>query len=307
MRKLNGIAFNGGGANGLISSHIIAEIEKLTGSKIKDSFDFIAGTSTGALQTALLVSGYSGEDIVYIFTKEIPKIFDKEFLRYGIFRSKYDNSYLKDAVNHYTNGIRLGELDTKIIIPAYNASKSESKLFKSTNVDDKNFLLSDVVIASASAPTYFDAHRIGNDYYEDGGLRYNNPADLVLQEMQASILGCNYNGREFNILSCTTGFRTAKTRIEKVRKGIAGRGKATFENVLREQDLKVHDNLSHIYKYNIVNGTYTRIESVKDNSALKIDDGSCKNIKAMLKDGELTVAKNRDKLQDFINKTIDQA
>lgn len=302
MIKQNGLSLNGGGANGLISAHTLAEFEKISKEPIKESFSYIAGASTGALQTALLVCGYSGDEIVYIFEKEIPKIFDKQFLRFGIFRSKYSNKYIKETVNHYVNGIRLGEIKIKILIPAFNASKGTTKIFKSLQEKDENFLLADVVLASAAAPTYFDAYKIGNDWYEDGGLGYNNPADLILQEMQANILGCNYNLRDFNILSCTTGFRTPTT-VEKIKAGLVGRAKQTFENVLREQDLKVHNNLTHAYKH-IVHGEYVRVEAVKENSALKIDDGSNKNIKAMLKDGELTIEKNREKLKTFIYRTL---
>ena len=303
MLKQNGLSLNGGGANGLISAHSLKAFEEITGVKILKHFDIIAGASTGALQTALIVCGYSGSDIIYVFDKEIPKIFDKEFLRFGIFRSKYNNSYISDAVKSYTSNKKLGDIKTKIIIPAFNASLGETKLFKSHKDEDKDFLLSDVVLASASAPTYFDAHRIGNDWYEDGGLGYNNPSDLILKEMQASVLGHNYNNRQFNVLSCTTGFRTENTRLEKIKKGLAGRAAKTFENVLREQDLKVHNNMVFDYKHN-VEGTYVRVEAVKKHSALKIDDGSCKNIKAMLADGELTYNANFEKIKDFFIKTM---
>jgi len=303
MKKNNGLALNGGGANGLISAHSIKAFEDLSGIRVIKHFDIIAGASTGALQTALLVCGYSGNDIVYIFQEEVPKIFDKEFLRFGIFRSKYSNAYIQDAVKSYTKGVKLGDLSTTIIIPTYNATQNKTKLFKSCDDKDKNFLLSDVVLASAAAPTYFDAHKIGNEYYEDGGLGYNNPSDLVLKQMQSQIKSKNYTNFQFNVLSLTTGFRTEQTKYERIKKGIAGRAQKTFENVLREQDLKVHNNMVFDYKHN-VNGIYTRVEAVKKHSALKIDDGSKKNVKAMLLDGGLTYEEGYEDIKEFFINTL---
>jgi len=300
MLKQSGLSLNGGGANGLISAHLIQEFESLTNKRTYDFFNCIAGTSTGALQTALIVCGYSGYDIVQIFKKEVPKIFDKELLRYGIFRSKYNNTYLREAINYYTDGVKLGEIPKSILIPAYNATKNKHKIFKSVDERDAEFYLSDVVLASASAPTYFNAHKIGEDLYEDGGLGYNNPSDLVLKQLQSEIEGCNYSNVNFNIMSLTTGSRI---EYDKVKKGIIGRAKQTFENVLREQDLKTHNNMLFDYKHN-VKGVYVRIEPTKENSSLKIDDGSKKNIENMIKDGEISAKKNRNKIIEFFNNTI---
>lgn len=297
MIKQNGLALNGGGANGLISAHLIQEIEVLTHKRVYDFFHCIGGTSTGALQTALIVCGYSGHDIVQIFKKEIPKIFDKDFLRFGIFRSKYDNTYLRDAISYYTDGVKLGEIPKSILIPAYNATKKKHKIFKSYDIKDADFYLADAVLASASAPTYFNAHRIEKDLYEDGGLGYNNPSDLVLKQFQSEVNGYNYSDINFNILSLTTGSRT---EYDKIRKGLVGRAKQTFENVLREQDLKTHNNMLFDYKHN-VKGVYMRIEPTKEYSSLKIDDGSEKNLENMIKDGEISAKKNRNKIIEFYN------
>jgi hypothetical protein len=135
---------------------------------------------------------------------------------------------------------------------------------------------------------------------EDGGLGYNNPSDLVLKQLQSEIEGCNYSNVNFNIMSLTTGSRI---EYDKVKKGIIGRAKQTFENVLREQDLKTHNNMLFDYKHN-VKGVYVRIEPTKENSSLKIDDGSKKNIENMIKDGEISAKKNRNKIIEFFNNTI---
>lgn len=297
---MNGLSCNGGGANGLISSHTIKCFEDVSKMPISSHFDFYAGTSVGALQIALILCGYTANDIIHIFEKELPGIFDKKCLRLGVFRSKYKNDYIIDAVLRYTQNLKMGDIKKRTIIPAFNVTQGKRKFFKSLDERDADIPLALAVLASAAAPTYFDPIKIGSDVYEDGGLGYNNPSDLLLKEMQASVPGFNYRDQRFNIMSLTTGSRIEKPG--KIRSGLIGRAKPSFETTLREQDLKVHDNMVFDYKYN-VQGLYTRVEAVKGKSSRSIDDASKKNIEAMKLDGEATILANFESIKNFFEQT----
>lgn len=50
------LSIDGGGIRGIIPAVLLAEIEKTTGKKIYELFDFFAGTSTGGILTLLLIN-----------------------------------------------------------------------------------------------------------------------------------------------------------------------------------------------------------------------------------------------------------
>lgn len=59
-KKLNVLALDGGGIRGLILIQIVAHLERTLGKRTVDIFDYIGGTSTGAIFALLLASGHSG-------------------------------------------------------------------------------------------------------------------------------------------------------------------------------------------------------------------------------------------------------
>ena len=56
------LCLDGGGIRGLVLTQILIEIEKQTGKKIKDLFDWISGTSTGGILAIALAQGKSAID-----------------------------------------------------------------------------------------------------------------------------------------------------------------------------------------------------------------------------------------------------
>ena len=65
------LALDGGGIRGLITLGILSQIEKLvrakTGLRMCEYFDYIAGTSTGAIIAAGLAVGKSVQDLVNFY------------------------------------------------------------------------------------------------------------------------------------------------------------------------------------------------------------------------------------------------
>jgi len=51
------LALDGGGIRGLILMQVLIAVEKFTGHPIRDCFDWIAGSSTGAILALFLVHG----------------------------------------------------------------------------------------------------------------------------------------------------------------------------------------------------------------------------------------------------------
>lgn len=81
------LALDGGGILGLISIEILAKIETLLRQRqgkpdlvLADYFDFVAGTSTGAVISSLVSIGMSVDQIRGFYIDCGPQMFDRAFL-----------------------------------------------------------------------------------------------------------------------------------------------------------------------------------------------------------------------------------
>ena len=92
-RKL--LACDGGGIRGIISVEILAQIEadlRASSGKpnlvLADYFDYVAGTSTGAIIATLVALGFSMDDIRDFYIKSGAEMFEKAKL-WERFRTKF--------------------------------------------------------------------------------------------------------------------------------------------------------------------------------------------------------------------------
>ena len=69
------LSIDGGGIRGIIPATTLVALEKQIGKPAREVFDFLAGTSTGALISAALAAGVSAEHILEIYTKRADEIF----------------------------------------------------------------------------------------------------------------------------------------------------------------------------------------------------------------------------------------
>jgi patatin-like phospholipase/acyl hydrolase len=82
----------------------------------------------------------------------------------------------------------MSDLVRPVVIPAVCLTKGGPKVFKTGHhprfVLDWRLPVSDVALATSAAPTYFPAHRIGDDLYADGGMFANSPDMIALHEAE---------------------------------------------------------------------------------------------------------------------------
>jgi patatin-like phospholipase/acyl hydrolase len=73
------LSIDGGGIRGIIPATILVELEKLTQKRISQSFDLIAGTSTGGILASVLSSNrnYTAKDALNIYMKRGSDIFSR--------------------------------------------------------------------------------------------------------------------------------------------------------------------------------------------------------------------------------------
>lgn len=196
------LSLDGGGIRGIIPALILAEIEKRTGKRIHQLFDFIAGTSTGGIISLGLSYNkpgssqpYEAKDLVSLYELNGPELFRKTGAKkiplIWLFQEKYGQYAIERILKSFFGNLLLHETcrpDLDLLITSYDIEMRRPWLFKShrakgQSTDDKqrDFLLWQVACATSAAPTYFEPFKINlsnNDYMAlvDGGVFANNPA-----------------------------------------------------------------------------------------------------------------------------------
>lgn len=190
------LSIDGGGLKGVFPAHVLKCVEQKLGIDVRTRFDLIAGTSTGSIIAAGLACGRSAASIVDLYLNHGKEIFPKRtgplprFLDH-LLNSRYANKYLKELLFREFSEIRLGDLKRPLLLPATDVGNGGVHVFKSAYSDrfhrDKDVFVRDAVLASCSAPTYFDPYPVGSYLLADGGLWANNPALSSVIEAQKEL------------------------------------------------------------------------------------------------------------------------
>ncbi|OEL38716.1 Patatin-like protein 1 [Dichanthelium oligosanthes] len=244
-RLITVLSIDGGGIRGLIPATIIAcleaKLQELDGpdARIADYFDVIAGTSTGALITAMLAAPdekkrplFAAKDINTFYLENGPKIFPQTKIGFlkpvanllsVIWGPKYDGSFLHDKIKSLTNDVRIADTVTNVVVPAFDVRSLQPVIFSTYEAQHeplKNAHLSDICISTAAAPTYFPAHFFRTEspdggeprefHLVDGGVAANNPTMVAMSMLTKEVLRHNPDFRpveygNFLIVSIGTG------------------------------------------------------------------------------------------------------
>ena len=207
----------GGGVRGVIPARVLSLLEERVIAKVNrtqppgarkhvnfaELFDVVSGTSTGGIIVAGLNSRIhinSGKpktpkDILQFYKNHAHIIFPPQNMFQklgGLFSSKYSQeplaNLLKDTVGEET---WISDTFTEMLIPTYDMRQGVSYLFKSSAArehDSENFRTYEALLATAAAPTYFNAVPITSKdghsrLFSDGGIAMNNP---MLEAMTAA-------------------------------------------------------------------------------------------------------------------------
>lgn len=195
------LALDGGGIKGTFTAAVIAAWEAQTRLRVVDHFDLIAGTSTGGIIAIGLGLGLSGQEILKFYRDRGPVIFPVTSLgrrlRYNlrhIFRPKFSQELLlrelEAAFYRGKEPVPLKKAKCRLLIPAYHAVAGLSHVFRTPHHPllraDAETDAAHVALATAAAPTYFSAAKVGSmiaeSSYFDGGVWANCPAMAAIVE-----------------------------------------------------------------------------------------------------------------------------
>ena len=227
------LSIDGGGIRGVYSAHILKRIEEEFKIKLHDYFDLIAGTSTGSIIAAAIACDISLNDVEQLYKDKGDKIFSKKvwwkFPKW--FSSKFHSEELNKILVGKFGDRTLGDISKPLILPASNITTG--KVYVSKSYYDKNFVrdkrikLTDAILASCSAPTYFDPHCIGSYLLADGGLWANNPSLVAvidakkrlhqkLENIKIFSIGTGLYKPEFDFKAKRMGFLTGWKRSKLI-------------------------------------------------------------------------------------------
>jgi uncharacterized protein len=201
------LALDGGGIRGVMTLEVLRKIERILQERLgrddsfvlADYFDYIAGTSTGAIIATFLSLGWRVSAILDFYVKAGAAMFDKASLLRR-FRHKFEDEKLaamlreqigQDSTRGGPRTLGDSGLRTLLMLVMRNAttdspwpvSNNPRAKYNDPAREDSNLLLPlwQLVRASTAAPTYFppETIQIGQRrfIFVDGGVTmYNNPA-----------------------------------------------------------------------------------------------------------------------------------
>ncbi len=207
-RKHRLLALDGGGIRGIMTLEVLNRMEKMLakatgeGEKFRlcNFFDYVAGTSTGAIIAAGLARGMSAGELLEFYQKTGSAMFDKQFILKR-WRALYKSEPLKKELQK-TFGAKttLMPKDLKCLLLAVTRNRTTDSPWPiSSNPQAKyndpdrldcnlKIPLWQIVRASTAAPVFFPPEVIQWDpknnkksfVFVDGGVTpYNNPAFLL--------------------------------------------------------------------------------------------------------------------------------
>jgi hypothetical protein len=205
------LALDGGGIRGLITLGILEKMEadlrrilkKDASFRLADYFDFIGGTSTGAILAVGLSIGLSASELTKFYLEAGPLMFKKEELLdrlWNKFKSDPLEGKLKEILGKTT---KLGSPNLKTLLllvmrnittdSPWPVTNNPNAHYNAPDREDCNLKLPlwQLVRASTAAPTYFPPEVVklkeGRQFvFVDGGVTpYNIPAFLMFRKATA--------------------------------------------------------------------------------------------------------------------------
>jgi patatin-like phospholipase/acyl hydrolase len=235
--RRNLLAIDGGGIRGVIALEILIAIEDRLRKQLgrgddfvlADHFDYIAGTSTGAIIAAALSLGFPTRKIREFYFTWGRKIFTGRIWWQRLY-SKYTHQHLEVALKEAFGGdTTLGseKLRTLLLVVMRNAttdspwplSNAPGAKYNQPELPDNNLNIPlwQLVRASTAAPTFFPAEEVmlGTSRYvfQDGAITtYNNPAWQLFTMATAQPYGVGWPTGEDRIHLVSVG--TGKSNLD---------------------------------------------------------------------------------------------
>lgn len=294
------LTIDGGGIRGVYPAYILLKIQEELKIRLDKQFSLIAGTSTGSIIAATVAEAIDLNLILQLYREYGPKIFNtqKSNILKQLCQSKYNKTILKERIQSVFGNRKLGEVVVPLMIPATDIGNGTVHVFKSSYcssfVRDKDVLLKEAVMASCSAPLYFDPSKVDSYLLSDGGLWANNPSLAAVIDANKR-LGVNLE--DIRILSIGTGIPKRGYGVSESRKwGILTGWSRTklVDLAMSLQSQSAHNYLGLLLKENQI----LRLNFESD-LPLTLDD--CSKIEDLISRADKEFTNRSAEIKDFLS------
>lgn len=227
------LALDGGGIRGVLTLAMLKEIERQVGKPLGEYFDYIAGTSTGAIIATGLAKGMTVDELIAFYRTAGTEMFQRtRFLARlnSLYKDGPLQQQLKDVFGEHTD-LKPGGLKSLLLVVTRNvttdspwpiSSNPEARYNELSRADCNLCIpLWRLVRASTAAPIFFPPEVIRLDpndeskafVFVDGGVTpYNNPAFLLYRFATDPAYRLNWPKGERNLLLVSVGTGAAATQ-----------------------------------------------------------------------------------------------
>lgn len=223
MRRI--LSIDGGGIRGIIPATALTRLEQQVGKPVRDCFDFIAGTSTGALIAAAAAAGIPAAQMLDVYTTRDAEIFTPPKVLADIKRLAvgymYDPENIRKVLNSVLGtaaGWTLNDSPVRLLLTAKGID-THPWYFVRDNPRNSQITgklgLVDCAVASAAAPTYFSPWTVSAAGQPvamvDGGVGVTgNP---VYQACVEAFYYDDFTAADTRVVSLGTGYYPAGNDI----------------------------------------------------------------------------------------------
>lgn len=334
-KRMRMLSVDGGGIRGLIPAAILVEVEAILrqregpDARLADYFDLFAGTSTGGIIAGLMILPdrspvKTTQDIVDFYLKQGPVLFrssvgEKLLRGGGLTDERYSSAGFNQALDE-TIGVSdgsspemmLSELTKPTVITTFNATTGRPYFFKAhrAGVDGLDFSVRSVALATAAAPTYFEAANVESDQGPfgscvDGGVFANNPAMCAYAEARGHF---GYGAKDMAILSLGTGKSVKKYSHDDMRDwGVTQWLKPMLDMMLGGSDSAVDYQVRQIFETlgdDAGQHQYVRAQADlkgEPRTVQKMDNTSPENLARLVEIGRQVAEQQRESLEHFVD------
>ena len=228
------LALDGGGIRGVLTLEVLARMEEILAEatdsgpnfKLCHFFDYVGGTSTGAIIAAGIARGMSAKELLDFYFNTGPFMFDKQYIL-----KRWHNLYKSDPLKQelqITFGaqttLKPDDLECLLLAVVRNrtmdspwpiSSNPQAKYNNTSRPDcNLNLPLWQIVRASAESPVFFPPEVVHWDpadelkafVFSDGSLTpYNNPAFLLFRAATEPSYRLNWASGEDQLLIISVG------------------------------------------------------------------------------------------------------
>ena len=316
---INVLILTGGGVRGMIPLQVLERLEQLTGVKSGELFDIMAGTSTGAINCAILaVPGidskfeFSANDILRDYIQNCRKMFSapwyhKFLTLFGMLGPRYLPEGKLEVLRSYFGTCTLADIETNLIVPIYDITDNSLKIIRNWELPlgshHTNYILKDLVHGASNPPMLFSPRAFlisGKKHvFIDPGVILNNPATVAF--MNSWFL---FPRKKLRLILIGNGGTDAEVYNHEHMAEFGAYG--LFQYLLNSPVVNTKFSIDLVHEYIHEAREYgMNIEFIHINAAggkeLATSDTSDENMDKIRRFGEKMIAENQDKIDYLAN------